>query len=182
MDTTPVPADKYASNGRKTHMQRITIALAAVATLAASACTHAPSASAPTSCPAPAKAMADAAQTMRDMYAALQADDLNLFRAATTQDFFAYDVGQRFDGDALLNLIKQRHAEGVIFEWNVNDPVVEVSCGTALITYVNTGSATRAGTRRQLSWLESATMKHDGQRWRISFFHSTRVPDPAPPQ
>lgn len=163
-------------------MQRITIALAALATLAASACTHAPSASAPASCPAPAKAMADVSQTMRDMYAALQTDDLAAWRGVTTPDFFSYDVGQRFDGDALLNLIKQRHAEGVVFEWAVNDPQVEVTCDMALVTYVNTGSATQAGVKRELSWLESATLKHDGQRWRIRFFHSTRAAAPAPAQ
>lgn len=126
--------------------------------------------------------MTDVAQTMRDMYAALMIDDLTAFRAATTEDFFSYDVGERFDGDALAVLIKTRHQEGVVFEWNVNDPKVEVACDMALVTYVNTGSATRAGVKRDLSWLESATLKHDGQRWRIRFFHSTRVPDPVRPQ
>ena len=161
-------------------MQRAKIALAALAIATLPACAH--SAPTPASCPAPGKAMVDAAQTMRDMYAALQTDDLAAFRAATTQDFFAYDVGERFDGDALLNLIKRRHAEGVVFEWNVNDPKVEVTCDMALVTYVNTGSATQAGVKRELSWLESATLKHDGQRWRIRFFHSTRVAAPVPPK
>lgn len=157
-------------------MRRILIALAP---LAASACALAP-ASAPASCPAPAQATADVAQTMRDMYAAFLIDDLAAFRAVTTPDFFTYDVGERFDGDALALLIKQRHSEGVVFEWNVNDPMVEVSCNTALVTYVNTGSVTRAGAKFDLSWLESATLKHDGQRWRIRFFHSTRVDAPTP--
>lgn len=160
-------------------MRRKLIALAA---LAVSACTHAAPASAPGTCPAPAQAMTDVAQTMRDMYAALMIDDLTAFRAVTTEDFFSYDVGERFDGDALAVLIKTRHQEGVVFEWNVNDPKVEVACDTALVTYVNTGSAIRAGVKRDLSWLESATLKHDGQRWRIRFFHSTRVPEPVRPQ
>ncbi|RYZ15327.1 MAG: nuclear transport factor 2 family protein [Alphaproteobacteria bacterium] len=153
-------------------MRRTMIALG---TLALSACMHA-SPTPPASCPAPAQAAADAAQTMRDMYAALMIDDLTAFRAATTPDFFSYDVGERFDGDALALLIKQRHAEGVVFEWNVNDPKVEVTCTTALVTYVNTGSATRAGVKSDRTWLESAALKHDGQRWRIRFFHSTAVP------
>ena len=161
-------------------MQCAKIALAALAITALSACAH--SAPAPAACPAPGKAIADAGQTMRDMYAALQTDDLAAFRAVTTKDFFAYDVGERFDGDALLNLIKDLHAKGAVFEWTVNDPKVEVACGMALVTYVNTGSATQAGVKRQLSWLESATLVHDGQRWRIRFFHSTRVPTPAPAQ
>ena len=113
---------------------------------------------------------------MRDMYAALMIDDLNAWHAVTTKDFFAYDVGRRFDGDALMNLIKERHAQGVIFEWTVNDPKVEVDCNVALVTYVNTGSVTQAGSKRPRSWLESATLRHDGERWRIRFFHSTSVP------
>lgn len=116
---------------------------------------------------------------MRDMYAALMIDDLNAWHAVTTKDFYAYDVGRRFDGDALMNLIKERHAQGVVFEWTVNDPKVEVDCSVALVTYVNTGSVTQAGAKRPRTWLESATLRHDGERWRIRFFHSTSVPAPA---
>lgn len=153
-------------------MQR---ALIALATLALAACANTPG-SAPTTCPANAEA--NVAQTMRDMYAALQADDLTAWHAVTTPDFFAYDVGQRFDGDALINLIKDRHAQGVVFEWTVNDPKVEADCAAALVTYVNTGSVTQTGNKTPRTWLESATLKHDGQRWRIRFFHSTSVPPP----
>ena len=140
-------------------------ALMALAALALPACTHATPPPASAACPA--NATAEVAQTMRDMYAALMTDDLNAWHAVTTPDYFAYDVGQRFDGDALLVLVKDRHAEGVVFEWNVNDPKVEVDCNVALVTYVNTGSVTQAGAKRPRSWLESATLKHDGQRWRI---------------
>ena len=59
----------------------------------------------------------------------------------------------------------------------INDPKVDVMCDMALVTYVNTGSVTSpAAAPRSVSWLESATLRHDGQRWRISFFHSTVVP------
>jgi len=175
MDACPNPAHKVSSTGEGV-MQRTLIALA---TLATSACTHV-STTAPGACPAPAQAAIDVAQTMRDMYAALMVDDLTAFRAVITPDFFSYDGGERFDGDALAVLIKQRHTEGVVFAWNVNDPKVEVACDTALVTYVNTGSATRTGVKTDLSWLESATLKHDGQRWRIRFFHSTRAAAPRP--
>ncbi len=155
-------------------MQRVLTALAA---LAFTACTHAPSV--PASCPAPDRAVTEVAQTMRDMYAALASDDLAGWHAATTKDFFSFDVGKRFDGDALFNVIKEQHAAGAVYEWKVNDPKVEAACNTALVTYVATGARTQAGVTRQLSWLESATLIHDGQRWRIRFFHSTRVPGPA---
>jgi hypothetical protein len=113
---------------------------------------------------------------MREMYAALKIDDAQAFHAAVTSDFFTFDGGKRFDGDALLALIKAAHDRGAVYEWQVVDPKVEVACKVALVTYVNTGSLTEAGATRPLSWLESATLVHDGRRWRIRFFHSTRVP------
>jgi ketosteroid isomerase-like protein len=124
-------------------------------------------------------ATVEVAATVRAMYAALASDDLAGWHAVTTKDYFAFDVGRRFDGDALFDVIKEQHAAGAMYEWKVNDPKVEAACNTALVTYVATGSRTQAGVTRQLSWLESATLVHDGQRWRIRFFHSTRVPDPA---
>ncbi len=157
-------------------------ALFGLAALVLSACAHAAPTSAQVSCTVSSRARADAAQTMRDMYAALMIEDLDAFHAVTTQDFFAYDAGQSFDGDALMDLIKDRHAQGVVFEWNVNDPKVEVVCDTALVTYVNTGSIMQADLMRPMKWLESATLRHDGESWRIRFFHSTAVPAPARPQ
>ncbi len=155
-------------------MRRVSFAIAALAITALSACAHA--AAAPASCPGQNKSIADVAQVMSDMYAALKTDDLQGFRAVTTRDFFAFDGGKRFDGDALMDLVKGLHDKGAIYEWQVNDPKVEVACDMALVTYVNTGSVTDTGATRSLSWLESAMLRHDGQRWRIRFFHSTRIP------
>jgi hypothetical protein len=46
----------------------------------------------------------------------------------------------------------------------------------AWITYVNRGSVGDAAGVTPVTWLESAVLRHDGRRWRIRFFHSTRVP------
>lgn len=111
------------------------------------------------------------------MYTTLRKDDLDVWRTAITKDFIAFDGGKPFDGDALFDLIKANHAKGAVYEWTVNAPKVDVACDMALITYLNTGSVTSSTSgRRNVSWLESATLRHDGQRWRISFFHSTVAP------
>ncbi len=162
----------FAASGKI--MQRARAAFAALTIAGLSACAHAPSA--PASCPSRESIATEVAQTMRDMYTALKADDYAGFHAAVTSDFFAFDAGKRFDGDALMDLVKAQHEKGAVYEWQVNDPKVEVTCDMALVTYINTGSVTSDGAKRELSWLESATLKHDGQRWRIRFFHSTRVP------
>lgn len=174
---TPLPFQ--STNGvvqsRGYTMKRVMMAVAALAAIALSACAHA--SPAPAACPAPDKAITEVAQVMRDMYTALTKDDLDGWHAAITKDFFSFDGGKRFDGDALFDLIKTNHAKGTVYVWTVNTPKVDVACDMALVTYVNTGSVTPpAATTRNVSWLESATLRHDGQRWRISFFHSTVAP------
>lgn len=117
-----------------------------------------------------------AVEAVRQMFVALTNDDAALFNSVTSADFYAFDVGKRFDGDALLQLVKQAHAAGKIYEWQVTEPEVRVDGSTALVTYVNHGSLQSAAGLTQLSWLESAVLRKEGGEWRIHFFHSTRVP------
>jgi len=139
-----------------------------------------PAAQAGAVCPPPVSAEADVTATMTAMYAAAKADDLEGFHAVTTPDFYAFENGKRFDGDALMQLIKTAHAGGTRYEWSVTQPKVEADCGMALITYVNVGSITVNGVPQAMSWLESAELRFEGGRWRIHFFSSTRVPQPQP--
>ena len=114
-----------------------------------------------------------------DMYAAIKADDLDAFHAVAAPDFYAFDGGKRFDGDALPATLATAHAKGRRFDWTVTQPTVHVSCNTALITYVNVGAIGDASGMQPMSWLESAALSYDAGVWRIHFFHSTRVPPPA---
>jgi ketosteroid isomerase-like protein len=127
-------------------------------------------------CKAPASADADVTATLRAMYAAARTDDLAAFHAVTTPDFYAFDGGQRFDGDALMNMVKSVHAEGTRIEWSVTQPEVEADCRRALITFVNVGSITMNGKTQPVTWLEAAELHRDGMHWRIHFFTSARVP------
>ena len=115
-------------------------------------------------------------EAVRSMYAALTADDLDKFRAVTAPDFYAFDLGKRFTGDALMDLIKTAHAAGKVYVWTVNEPEVHIAGDIAWLTYVNRGSVTDASGKKDLSWLESAVLRKDKGVWRIHFFHSTRVP------
>ena len=116
---------------------------------------------------------------IRTMYEALAADDLALFHSVAASDFYAFDGGKRFDGDALMSFIKSLHDSGNVYVWTVNEPQVELDCNTASITYVNWGSRTNANGKQDLSWLESAFLAKQAGKWRIRFFHSTRVPPAA---
>jgi len=118
-------------------------------------------------------------EIIEQMYVALTKDDLDQFKKLTTPDYLAFDGGERFTADSLARVIRDIHAAGKVYVWNVVDPVVEVDGNIALITYTNNGSVTdAAGAKKEVTWLESAVLRKDKGEWRIRFFHSTRVPVP----
>jgi ketosteroid isomerase-like protein len=126
--------------------------------------------------PAPSSDQADVVRAMRTMYEAATQDDLALFHTVAAPEFYAFDNGKRFDGDALMELIKTLHAAGNSYVWTVTEPEVRIFGDTALITYVNRGSVRDPSGEKSISWLESAVLRKDQGTWRIVFFHSTRVP------
>lgn len=120
-------------------------------------------------------------KTLEQFFSAAQRDDLDRFHAVTTKEFYAYDNGERFEGDALMDMVKQYHVKGYQFIWSVREPQVHVNCDAAWVTYVNKGSIKMPdGTMTDMTWLESAVMRWDGSAWKVRFLHSTRIP-PEPP-
>lgn len=117
------------------------------------------------------------AETMREMYRAAAADDFEALRAIFDEAFYAFDLGQRFDGMALPELIRQAHAGGAQFVWTVQDADTHIVGDWAWIAYVNRGSVSDGKAATAVTWLESAVLRNDGSRWRIQFFHSTRAPE-----
>ena len=117
-------------------------------------------------------------ETIRTMYAAASTDDLAKFHSVTTPDFIAFDLGQRFPGDAIMTMVKSAHTAGKVIVWSVNQPDVHITCNTAWIAYTNRGSLTDASGTVPLTWLESAFLQKEAGTWKIVFFHSTRVPPP----
>jgi ketosteroid isomerase-like protein len=117
---------------------------------------------------------------VKGVFAAATVDDLAKFHAVVAPGFYIYDAGARFDGDAIMTLIKAQHAKGRQYEWNVTEPDVHVIGDTAWIAYVNKGSMTDESGTKALSWLESAFLERHGGIWKVVFMHSTRVPAPPP--
>ncbi len=116
-----------------------------------------------------------AVETVRKMFVALTNDDVDLFKSVTSTDFYAFDVGKRFNGDELVQLVENAHASGKVYAWEVTDPEIHIDGKTAWVTYVNRGSIKDAASMKELSWLESAVLRKEKGVWRIHFFHSTRV-------
>jgi hypothetical protein len=120
---------------------------------------------------------------MNTFIASLHDDDLAKFHSITAPGFYIYDNGARFNGDAILDLIKGLHATGKHFEWSVTEPDVHIINGNAAwIAYVNKGTITNGSTTTNQQWLESAFFEKIAGEWKMMFAHSTRVsaPPPAP--
>jgi ketosteroid isomerase-like protein len=117
--------------------------------------------------------------TVKSIFAAAKADDLGKFDSIVEPGFYMFDLGERFDGDAIMKLIREDHAQGIQYEWNVTVPDVHVSGNTAWIAYLNRGSITdRKGGVTAMTWTESAFLEKRDGSWKIAFFHSTRAPGP----
>jgi ketosteroid isomerase-like protein len=114
--------------------------------------------------------------TVNTMFAALRTDDAAKLNSVIAPDFYMFDGGHRFNGEAILALIKAQHVAGKRYEWNVTEPDIHISGNTAWIAYVNNGSITDASSRVDQQWLESAFLERQAGIWKILFVHSTRVP------
>src|SRR5258705_9991713 len=127
---------------------------------------------------------ADQAQivnTVSTIFTAARTDDVAKFDSVIASDFYIFDGGVRFKGDAVMAFIKAQHGAGKRYEWNVAEPDVHIIGNTAWIAYVNQGSITDASGTVNQKWLESAFLQKQAGIWKIVFMHSTRVPA-APPQ
>jgi hypothetical protein len=153
-------------------------ALAALfsAFLAAGLSTSAQSAPGTPACAGTPADQVQVVETIRTMYAAAATDDLAKFHTVAAPDFYAFDGGKRYDGDALMNTVKSLHASGKVYVWTVTQPHVESDCHLAWITYINRGSIKDASGTKDMTWLESAVLEKQAGAWHIRFFHSTRVP------
>jgi hypothetical protein len=131
-----------------------------------------PAAPKPPVAPSDESQVVDAVTTM---YAAASTDDMSLFNSVVSPNFYAFDNGKRYDGDALMKLAKAMHASGKVYVWKVTEPEVHIAGKYAWITYTNRGSVRDASGTKQLTWLESAFLEKDAGLWRIHFFESTRA-------
>jgi ketosteroid isomerase-like protein len=125
--------------------------------------------------PLPAK-QSQIADTVSTIFAAARTDDVAKFDSVIASDFYIFDGGARFNGDAIMTVIKAQHAAGKRYEWNVTEPDVHISGDTAWIAYINKGSISDASGTVNQNWLESAFLEKQAGTWKIVFMHSTRVP------
>ena len=118
--------------------------------------------------------------TLSTIFSAARTDDVAKFDSVIASDFYIFDGGARFNGEAIMTFIKAQHAAGKRYEWSVTDPDVHIGGNTAWVAYVNKGVISDASGTVNQNWLESAFLEKQAGSWKIVFMHSTRVSIPPP--
>lgn len=126
-------------------------------------------------CPASPRAETEIQRTVHAFYDALRTDDIAEFRRVTTARFYTFDGGNRYDGIALAEFIRDARAAGRQFNWSVGPLDTQRRCDVAWTAWQNSGSAGAADDVKPVKWLESAVLVNDGSGWKIDFFHSHRA-------
>lgn len=126
-------------------------------------------------CPVPVNARAEIDRTIHDFFDALRKDDEASFKRLTTESFYSFDVGKRFDGTELAETVRDAHARGVQINWSIGPIDTKLSCDVAWSAWENVGSAGIPPDLRPVRWLESAVIILENGSWKIDFFHSQRA-------
>jgi Domain of unknown function (DUF4440) len=63
------------------------------------------------------------------IFTTARADDVAKLSSVIAPDFYIFDGGARFNGEALM--AQAQHAAGKRYEWNVTEPDVRISGDTA---------------------------------------------------
>lgn len=116
--------------------------------------------------------------TIRDFFEALRRDDKGAFQRLTTRSFYSFDVGKRFAGDELLEMVREMHAQRVQLNWNIGAITIHLECNMAWAAWENSGSVGASTDLRPARWLESAVLVKKEGTWKIDFLHSTRAAQP----
>ena len=124
------------------------------------------------------RAEADIDRTVHDFFDALRKDDKAAFQRLTTSSFYSFDVGKRYVGTELVDVVRDAHARGVQLNWSVGPLDTNLGCDVAWSAWENVGSAGVPRDVRPVRWLESAVLIRQNGSWKVDFFHSQRAAVP----
>ena len=116
--------------------------------------------------------------TVRGLFTDMAADNAPAAAKRLAPDFYAFDGGKRFEGEALVQLVEKLRQSGVVIRWNLGPVDVHVSGDLAWAAWDNHGSVGKPPAEKPVSWQESAVLKRENGAWRIVFLHSNRVDPP----
>ncbi|MEE4338416.1 hypothetical protein [Erythrobacter sp.] len=126
-------------------------------------------------CPDPALARDQVEDTIHAFFDAVRLQDKAPLRGLVTETFYAFDVGKRFPGITLGDIISDALDAGLQINWNLGPMDTKVRCDVAWSQWENTGSVGNPPDPKPVRWLESAVLVYEGGLWKLDFFHSQRA-------
>jgi hypothetical protein len=98
----------------------------------------------------------------------------------TTTDFVIYEMGDKYDLESFLEIIKSHFKKGYTStEWSLYDFKVSIDNNTAHISYSNKGkfTFTEDGITKEenILWLESVYLKYEEDVLKLSFLQSDDI-------
>jgi hypothetical protein len=110
--------------------------------------------------------------TVQALFAAISAVDHNRLREIATEDFQLLEVGEVWDIDKLVSVIKPFDMKRLNYFNLISTKVVE---NVAWVSYWNKAKFVSNDGDGQAYWLESAVLIKTDSKWRIQMLHSTRI-------
>lgn len=126
-------------------------------------------------CVASSRSEADIEHTVRAFFDALRNEDKAAFQQLTTSSFYSFDVGKRYAGTELVDVVRDAHARRVQLNWSVGPLDTKLGCDVAWSAWENVGSAGIPPDVKPVRWLESAVLVRQDGNWKVDFFHSQRA-------
>ena len=109
---------------------------------------------------------------VQELFSAMSDIDYKKMKSVVTDDFQLLEVGEDWDIDDLINVVKPSDYKRKNF-FNVIRS--ETLGDMAWVSYWNKATFTNGEKEEVVAWLESAVMIKAGEQWKIKMLHSTRI-------
>lgn len=113
-------------------------------------------------------------EPVKELFAAMSAQDGKAMRATATEDFQLLEHGEEWSMQKLVDVVLANgkpHQRKNFFK----QILARQSGDMAWVSYWNKAEIQRATGMRVIVWLESAVMVQIGDEWKIQMLHSTRL-------
>lgn len=111
-------------------------------------------------------------RVLLDYFDGIKNKDFQKMKDVTTSDFILYEDGKVFNNDSLINMLNTFPKFKAVYTFD--NFQINVDNSSARMNYFNHGEFTiNDTTQMTFNWLESATFRKEGDKWKMEFLHST---------
>jgi hypothetical protein len=112
-------------------------------------------------------------KVLAEWFDGIKTQDLDKLNSLTTSDFVLFEDGRIWTNDSLVR--KNPKIKSITRDWTFDFVKVDVDKESGDMVYYNHGVFVINDTlQRKPEWLESATFKKVGGKWKLKFLHSTK--------